>query len=416
MLDPINLKIGKIYKAESARVLASLIRILGDLDFAEEALQEAFTIAMEKWPIEGIPKNPYSWLVSTGKFKAIDSIRRLGRGKELVLENAPLEQEVIIKETFDQLDWEKTLAEDDQLRLIFFCCHPLLPLDSRIALSLREVCSMSTTEIARAYLLPVETIKKRISRAKALIKEKSIPYEIPSQIELNNRMNAVLHVIYLIFNEGYSASSGEDHIRKELTEEAIYLSRQLVKLIPTPESLGLLALLLLQESRRESRVEKNGDLIPLEDQDRSHWDQDLIQEGVQLIQQAVMSGRLGPYTLQAAIASVHALADSVQNTQWDLIIGYYDILLSINPSPVVELNRAIAVSMHDGPEAGLAIIEEILKNEKLKSYHFIYAVQADLCRKIGLKEQAIKAYLRAIELVTQEPESRYLKKQLSEIS
>lgn len=415
MLDPTQLEIEKIYKAESGRVLASLIRILGDLDLAEEALQDAFSVAMEKWPIEGIPKNPYSWLISTGKFKAIDAIRRIGRGKELVSERWVFEEEDSNWGSVEQSDWEKHLVEDDQLRLIFFCCHPLLPLDSRIALSLREVCGMSTLEIARAYLLPFETIKKRISRAKALIKEKKIPYEIPSKAELSERTNAVLRVIYLVFNEGYTASSGEDHIRKDLTEEAIFLGRKLAELVSTPEALGLLALLLLQESRRESRVTKTGDLIPLEDQDRSLWDQNLIWEGVQLIQTVVMSGRLSPYTLQAAIASVHALADSVQNTQWELIVSYYDMLLSINPSPVVELNRAIAIGMHEGPKVGLAIIERLLKNDQLKSYHFLYAAQADLSKKLGLIDEAIKAYQRAIELVRQEPEERYLKKQLSDI-
>lgn len=415
MLDPIQLEIGKIYKAESGRVLASLIRILGDLDLAEEALQDAFSIAMEKWPIEGVPNNPYSWLISTGKFKAIDAIRRAGRGKELISEKLYLEEEGLTGGANEQLNWEKHLIEDDLLRLIFFCCHPLLPLDSRIALSLREVCGMGTLEIARAYLVPLETIKKRISRAKALIKEKSIPFEIPSEVELNQRVDAVLHVIYLVFNEGYSASSGEHHIRKDLTEEAIFLGRKLVQLVATPESLGLLALLLLQESRWETRVTKTGDLIPLEFQDRSLWDQNLIREGVQLIQTSVMSGRLGPYTLQAAIASVHALADSVENTQWELIVAYYDMLLSINSSPVVELNRAIAVGMLEGPEVGLTIIENLLENKKLNAYHTIYAVQADFCKKLGLIDQAINAYERAIQLVRQEPEERYLKKQLSEI-
>ena len=250
-------------------MLAGLIRILGDLDLAEEALQDAFSVAMEKWPTEGIPKNPYSWLISTGKFKAIDAIRRIGRGKELIAEHLPVLDEANNVDSIEQHYWQNYLIEDDQLRLIFYCCHPLLPLDSRIALSLREVCGMRTLEIARAYLVPVETIKKRISRAKALIKQKNIPYEIPSKAEINQRIDAVLGVIYLIFNEGYSASSGEDHIRKELTEEAIFLNRKLVELIATPESLGLLALLLLQESRRESRVKPNGDLIPLENQDRS---------------------------------------------------------------------------------------------------------------------------------------------------
>ena len=411
MQDIIKREIAKIYKSESGRVLASLVRILGDFDLAEDALQEAFNVALEKWPKEGIPKNPYSWLISTGKFKAIDSIRRLGRGRELLLENFSLNNEVY----HEPQGWEKNLVEDDQLRLIFFCCHPSLPLDSRIALSLRDVCGMTTEEVARAYLVSFETIKKRISRAKALFREKKIPYEIPSKSEITNRMDAVLHVIYLIFNEGYSASSGEDHIRKELTDEAIYLCRKLVDLISTPESLGLLALLLLQESRRQSRVTKYGDLIPLENQDRSLWDQNLIREGMRLIHQAIMSGRLGPYTLQAAIASVHAVADSVQNTQWDLIIEYYDMLLSTNPSPVVELNRAIAVGMQEGPKAGLSIINNLLKEGKLDSYHLIYSAQADFLKRLSLKDEAIKAYKRAIELARQEPELRYLKNQLSEI-
>lgn len=411
MPDPIEIEIEKIYKTESRRVLATLIRILGDIDLAEEALQDAFKAALEKWPREGIPHNARSWLISTGKFKGIDSIRRLKRGNELLTEN-----HVPPKNHDEDSPYEETdIVEDDQLRLIFICCHPLIPLDSRIALSLRETCGMTTEEIARAYLTSKETIKKRISRAKDLIKEKKIPYEIPSKEDLTDRMNAVLHVIYLIFNEGYAASSGDHHLRKQLTEEAIFLSRELVALMPTPESLGLLALFLLHQSRSRSRVTENGDLIPLEDQDRSLWDQKLIQEGIQLIQKAVMSGRLGPYTIQAALASVHAVADSVQNTQWDLIIGYYDMLLSIHPSPVVELNRAIAVGMHEGPKAGLEIIERLLKNEKLGSHHMIYSAQAELSKQLGLKDEAVKAYQRAIELVRQGPEERYLKKQLSEI-
>ncbi len=413
MLDPIQLAIGKIFKSESGRVLASLIRILGDLQLAEDALQDAFAIAIEKWPTEGIPKNPGAWLISAGKFRAIDAIRRIGRGQELIAEQLYLDEEHAKADSVAPVEWERHIIEDDQLRLIFFCCHPMLPLDSRIALALREVCGMSTLEIARAYLVPIETIKKRITRAKGLIKEKKIPYEIPATPELSARMSAVLHVIYLVFNEGYSASSGEDHLRMALTEEAIFLSRQLVALIATPESLGLLALLLLQESRREARTTKAGDLIPLEEQDRMLWDQALIQEGVLLMQTAVQSGRLGPYTLQAAIASVHALADSVENTQWALIINYYDMLLAIHPSPVVALNRAIAVGMHEGPEIGLALIDELMADKKLGFYPVIYAAQADFCKKLGLKDKAINAYQQAIALARQEPEKRYLKKQLS---
>jgi len=410
-MQKIQNDIAAIYKSESARVLASLVRILGDLDLAEEALQEAFNIALEKWPEEGVPKNPYSWLISAGKFRAIDSIRKLKRGNEILSENFSIGDEVY-EETYNL---EKTLVEDDQLRLIFFCCHPTLPLDSRIALSLREVCSMKTEEISRAYLLSTETIKKRISRAKALIREKQLPYEIPSKSEISRRMSAVLHVIYLIFSEGYSASSGENHLRKELTDEAIYLSRQLVNLNPTPESLGLLALLLLQESRRESRVNENGDPIPLEKQNRSLWDQNLIQEGLQLIHQAIISGRLGPYTIQATITSVHAVADSVENTQWNLIVDYYDMLLSITPSPFVELNRAIAVGMHHGPSAALTIINKLLAEDKLTSYHLLYAAKADFSKRLGLKDEAVQAYKKAIELARQEPEQRYLKNQLTEI-
>ena len=410
MKDFIKKEIEKIYKSESGRVLATLIRILGDFDLAEEALHEAFEIALQKWPEEGLPKNPYSWLISAGKFKAIDSLRRLKRGREIVSENF----QVKTADTGD-IHIEKDIIDDDQLRLIFFCCHPLLSLDSRIALSLRDVCGMKTEEIARAYLVSFETIKKRISRAKAIFREKKIPFEIPSGPEISNRMDAVLHVIYLIFNEGYSASLGEDHIRKELTDEAIFLCRKLVDLISTSESLGLLALLLLHESRRKSRVTKNGDIIPLEYQDRTLWDRNLIREGMQLINRTLMSGRLGPYTIQAAIASIHASADSVGNTRWDLIVGYYDMLLSINPSPVIELNRAIAVGMQDGPGSGLTIINNLIKEGKLDSYHLVYSAQAEFSKRLGRKEEAVKAYKRAIELTRQEPERRFLENQLSEI-
>jgi len=416
MLEPIKLEIGKIYKTESSRVLASLIRILGNLDLAEEAMQAAFSIAMEKWPKDGIPNNPYSWLVSTGKYKTIDTIRRTNRGKELLAEVSLLDCERIEQPSVEQLVLEKHLVEDDQLRLIFYCCHPDLSLDSRIALALREVCGMTTLEISQAYLVPIETIKKRISRAKARIKQNNIAYEIPTKTDLKRRMEAVLHVIYLIFNEGYCASVGEDHIRKELTEEAIYLSRQLVSLISTTESIGLLALLLLQESRREARMTENGDIISLDNQDRSRWNQNLIQEGLQLIQQAVMSGRLGPYTLQAAIASVHSVAESVKKTQWELIIAYYDMLLTINPAPIIELNRAIAVGTHQGPNAGLDIIEQLIKQNKLSTYPTLFAAKAEFSKQLGSVNIAKQAYQRAIELVRPGPEERYLKEQLANIS
>ncbi|MFZ0453810.1 MAG: RNA polymerase sigma factor [Ignavibacteriaceae bacterium] len=409
MQSDINKEIEKIYKSESGRILASLVRILGDFELAEEAKQEAFSIALEKWPKEGIPKNPYSWLISAGKFRAIDSVRKMKRGWEIVSEKFPH------NDSYPEDQVMENDIVDDQLRLIFFCCHPALPLDSRIALSLRDVCGMTTGEIAHAYLVSFETIKKRITRAKLLFREKKIPFEIPPRSELKDRMEGILHVIYLIFNEGYSASSGEDHIRKELTDEAIYLCRNLVDLISIPESLGLLALLLLLESRRTSRITQYGDIIPLEKQDRTLWDQNLIREGLELITQAVMSGRLGSYTIQAAIASVHAVADSLQSTRWDIIVGYYDMLMSINPSPVIELNRAIAVGMHEGPETGLVIINELLKKGSLDSYHLIYSAKADFSQKLGLIEEAVISFKKAIKLARQEPERRYLENRLSEI-
>lgn len=405
----INDAISQIYKSESGRVLATLIRILGDFHRAEEAMQEAFSVALEKWPKEGIPKNPYSWLVSTGKFKAIDAIRRVKRGRELMEENA------LLSTGNDADDPEFDLLEDDQLRLIFFCCHPVLPLDARIALALRDVCAMRTEEIARAYLLPTETIKKRISRAKALFRDKNIPFEIPPKSEMAGRLNAVLHVIYLIFNEGYAATAGDNHLRKELTDEAIFLCRKLVALTPAPEGMGLLALLLIQEARRESRVTEDGELIALEAQDRTRWHRGLINEGISFIQQAIMSGRLGPYTLQAAIASVHAVADSLENTQWDLIVGYYDMLLTIQPSPIISLNRAIAVGMKDGPEAGIALIDALAGDARLKSHHLTYAARADFLKRLNSKDDAIEAYEKAIELCQSGPERRYLEKQLAEI-
>ena len=409
--SPIQKEIAHIYKSEYGRVLASLIRILGDYNLAEEALHTAFEVALKKWPEEGIPENPSSWLISTGKFKAIDSIRRKKRGRELISENFLTDQNRFKKPDV----FEEHLVEVDQLRLIFYCCHPKLPLDSRIALCLRDFCGMKTDEIAQAYLVSKEAIKKRISRAKKTFREKNISYEMPSKHEIKSRLNAVLHVIYLIFNEGYSTSSGKDRIRKELTDEAIYLSRTLVGLISTSETLGLLSLLLFQEARRESRITEEGDLISLENQDRLLWNQNLIREAMGYLQQAIMSGELGPYTLQSAIASVHAVSDSVKNTQWDLIIRYYDLLLEINPSPVVELNRAIAVGMYEGPESALSIIDNLIGEEKLTSYYLLYSAQADFKKRLGLKKEAAAAYKKAIDLAQQDPERRYLQDQLSEL-
>jgi len=412
MTSTVRFEIEKIYQAESRRVLASLVRILGDLDLAEEALQEAFFAAIKTWPDNGIPKNPYAWLVSAGKFRAIDAIRRQERGNELMTEKLSFDRREFDDEAPDP---ESHQIEDDRLRLIFYCCHPSLPIDSRVALSLREVCAMKTEEIAQAYLVPVETVKKRISRAKAFIKENKISYELPSRSELTLRLDAVLHVIYLIYNEGYSATSGEELIRRELTDEAIFLSRYLTKLVATSESLGLLALLLLQESRKAARVTDDGDLVPLEEQDRSLWNRSFIEEGTQIVQQAVLSGRMGPYSLQAAIASVHALADSVQSTRWDLIVGYYDLLLAILPSPVVEFNRAIAVGMDRGPQAGLTLIEQLMKEKKLNSSHRIHSARAEFLKQLGKTDQAIGAYREAIARVRQAPEKRYLTQQLAKI-
>lgn len=403
--------IADILKRESGRILATLVRVLGDIDKAEEALQEACLVAMQKWPESGIPQNPYAWLVSAGKFKMIDLIRRQGRGKALLEQN--LEQQAV--GSIEQNLLDPQIIEDDQLRLIFYCCHPDLNRDARIALSLREVCGMSTSEIARAYFLPVETVKKRITRAKAQIKNNNIAYEIPGKDEMSERLQSVLAVIYLVFNEGYSATAGDQHIRRALTEEAVFLGRQVVKLLATPECFGLLALLLLQESRREARVDSNGDIIDLEQQDRSLWDRTLIREGLQLLETAVSSGRLGVYTLQAALASVHASADSIKNTRWDLIVQYYDMLLAINPSPVIEFHRAIAVGMRSGPQAGLALLEQLETDVKLANYHSLFAAKAEFYQQLGWRDQAIQAYQAALQWVRQEPERKYLQKQLKKI-
>ncbi len=395
-------EIERIYKADSHRVLATLMRILGDLDQAEEALQEAFSAALRQWPTEGLPQNPFAWLISAGKFKAIDAARRSAKEREILTQQTQAQKVYEPRETY--------LVEDDRLRLIFYCCHPQVPVDSRIALALRDVCGLSTEDIARLYLVPGETIKKRISRAKAQIKELDIPYEIPAASDLAERLASVLQVIYLIFTEGYAP------LRPELTAEAIFLGRHLVGLLPTPQSLGLMALLLIQESRNDARISRTGEIIPLEKQDRSLWKRDLIDEGLQLLHRAVLSGRLGSYGIQAAIASVHAAADSVESTEWNLIVDYYDMLLSIQPSPVIELHKAIAVGMHEGPEAGLLQIEKLAAAESLKSYHFLFAAKAEFYKKLGRTAEAILAYRSALALVRHEPERRYLESCLAAIS
>ena len=378
--EPIARRIDEIYRSESRRVLATLIRLLGDFDQAEEALQEAFGAALETWPRDGIPGNPRAWLVSTGRFKAIDAARRLGRGRELSVEAARDASPTFVSPQ----EWEgEEAVQDDQLRLIFTCCHPVLPLDARIALSLREVCGLSTAEIARSYLVSDETMKKRISRAKATIREQQIPYEIPPRTELAARLDAVLHVVYLVYNEGYAATSGDEHVRRELASEAVFLSRSVVGLIPEPEAVGLLALLLLHESRSATRTDAQGDPIPLEHQDRSLWNRELIAEGLELLRRTMVSGRLGSYALQAAIVSVHATAESLAATNWTLIVSYYEMLLRLQNSAVVELQRAIAVGMRDGPEAGLVLIDELIENSRLADYHQVHAARADLARRSG---------------------------------
>jgi RNA polymerase sigma-70 factor (ECF subfamily) len=393
-----------LYRAESRRVFATLVRLLGDFDLAEEALAEAFRVALEQWPREGVPANPRAWLVSAGRFKAIDAIRRQARFSRV--EQDDLES-IAAEET------ERNEIEDDRLRLVFTCCHPALAPDAQVALTLREVCGLKTEEIAHAFLTPAPTLAQRIVRAKTKIRDARIPYEVPGPAELAERLDAVLRVIYLVFNEGYSASSGESVTRAELSQEAIRLGRLLVELLPEPEAMGLLALMLLQESRRAARSSGDGELVLLEDQDRSLWDRAMIAEGVELTTKALKTRFFGPYCLQAAIAAVHAEAPNAAATDWSEIIGLYDVLARLDPSPVVALNRAVAVAMRDGPQAGLAEVEPLMKD--LSSYHLAHAVHADLCRRAGKKQEALKSYRKALSLARQEPERRFLERRISEL-
>jgi RNA polymerase sigma-70 factor (ECF subfamily) len=402
-------RVDAIYRSDSRRVLATLIRLLGDFDLAEEALHDAFAAAVERWAEDGIPANPRAWLISTGRFKAIDRLRRSSRFEST---DGSVLDRLEASETSENDD---DGVEDDRLRLVFTCCHPALSPDAQIALTLREVCGLTTEEVAHAFLTPPPTLAQRIVRAKGKIRDARIPYEIPSRSDLPARLDSVLHVIYLVFNEGYLASSGPSLTRADLSGEAIRLGRLLVELLPEPEAMGLLALMLLHEARRASRTTPDGEMILLEDQDRSLWDRAQIDEGVELVERALASHRFGPYTLQAAIAAVHAEASAPAATDWAQIVGLYDVLLRTDPSPVIELNRAAAIAMRDGPEAGLALIDAILVRGDLTDYHLAHAARGDLCRRLGRTREAVIAYERALELAAQSPAQRFIMRRIEEL-
>jgi RNA polymerase sigma-70 factor, ECF subfamily len=406
--NQIREQVDSIYRTESRRILATLIRLLGDFDVAEEALHEAFRTALEKWPVEGMPANPRVWLVSAGRFRAIDALRRKSRFEPFD------ESRVLPAEEDPGMDADGNI-EDDRLRLVFTCCHPVLNSDARVALTLREVCGLTTEEIARAFLVPASTLAQRIVRAKVKIREEGVPYQVPEQQELPPRLDAVLRVVYLVYNEGYAASSGPSLTRRDLSEEAIRLGRLLLDLLPEPEVIGLLGLMLLQESRRAARASPDGEIVLLEQQDRSLWRRDLIAEGTTLVERAMRSRGFGPYSVQAAIASVHAGAETPGATDWGRIVGLYDLLLLMEPSPVVELNRAVAVAMRDGPPAGLEIIDDLIDRGALDSYHLLHSARADLLRRMGKAEDARVSYGKALELARLEPERRFLERRIREL-
>jgi RNA polymerase sigma-70 factor (ECF subfamily) len=409
--DEIREIVDSIYQSESRCVFATLIRLLGDFDLAEDAMHDAFTAAMEQWLVDGPPRNPRAWLVSVGRFKAIDQLRRRARFSATL----PILAEQIERDSYDESAWEVEVVEDDQLRLIFTCCHPALSPDARMALTLREVCGLTTEEIAHAFLSAPTTVAQRIVRAKTKIRTAGIPYQVPSAQDLPERLTTVLRVIYLVFNEGYSASSGSTLTRTDISNEAIRLGRLLLKLLPEPEVFGLSALMLLHESRRAARTAPTGDLILLQDQDRSLWNRQYISEGIELVERALSSRIIGPYTIQAAIAAVHAEAPSADDTDWAQIVALYDVLHDMDASPVVALNRAVAVAMRDGPQAGLDLVEEILANGDLLDYHLAYSARAEFCRRLGRSEEAREAYERALALTQQQPERRFFERRLAEL-
>jgi RNA polymerase sigma-70 factor, ECF subfamily len=403
--------VSDLYVRESRRVYSTLVRLLGDFDLAEEAMHEAFAAALEQWQRTGMPANPRAWLVSTGRFKAIDALRRRSHSEDM--------RDALLKRVDELSSINAERAghdiEDDRLRLVFTCCHPALAPAAQVAMTLREVCGLTTEQIAAAFLTVPATIAQRIVRAKTKIRETKIPFEIPSPEDFPDRLASVLSVLYLVFNEGYSASAGDALTRPDLSTEAIRMGRLLVELLPEPEVMGLLALMLLHESRRTARVSADGDLILLEDQDRTRWNRELIAEGKSLIERALGSGRVGAYSIQAAISAVHAESPSAAETDWAQIVALYDVLLRSGPSPVVELNRAVAVAMRDGPEAGLALVDGILGRGDLNDYHLAHAARADLHRRLGRKREAVVAYERALELAQQEPERRFLRRRLAEL-
>jgi RNA polymerase sigma-70 factor (ECF subfamily) len=418
-MPPVPEQLGRtietLYRSESGRVLATLVRLLGDLDLAEESMHEAFAGALESWTLTGIPEKPRPWLISTARFKAIDAMRRRAR-----FDGAQKDIALYMEARIGEAPEESEEIEDDRLRLIFTCCHPALPPEAQVALTLREICGLTTEEIARAFLVTPATLAQRIVRAKTKIRETPIPYEVPAPQELPERLGAVLQVIYLVFNEGYSAAAGAEVTRAELTREAIRLGRLLTELqpepeVPEPEITGLLALMLLQESRRAARTSPTGELILLENQDRSLWNREQIAEGVALVENALSSHRFGAYTLQAAIAAVHAEAESIAATDWRQIVALYNQLVRIHPSPVAHLNRAVAIAMRDGPEAGLAHIDAVLEHGELTNYYLAHSARAELCRRLGRTAEARSSYEKALALTQQEPERQFLQERIRQL-